>query len=105
VSLLLPSLLVTLPFPSEQFYLRKKFGPFAILSGLSLLQIAILFGGETLPESSAGIQFPAFVVVIGKAPAVAAFLPICATSIAAVVLVLFLLWVAIDKASNKFRGT
>ena len=60
-------LAVVLPYGVECFYFRKRFGFFALIFWIFVIQVAILFGGSWLIEHRIGSSLPAWLNAIGTA--------------------------------------
>jgi hypothetical protein len=75
---------VAIPCGLERLYFARKFGFFAALFWLFVLQSSVLFGGEIILENHLGQSLPSWVKSLGLAIGAFAYLTIGITPIAAV---------------------
>ncbi|OHV89484.1 hypothetical protein [Mesorhizobium sp. ORS 3428] len=76
---------VAIPYGLERLFFAKKFGFFAALFWLFVLQSGVLFGGDIILENHIGQSLPSWVKSIGLAIGAFAYLTIGITPLAAVI--------------------
>ncbi|AZO08535.1 MULTISPECIES: hypothetical protein [unclassified Mesorhizobium] len=97
---------VAIPYGFERVFFGRKFGFFAALFWLFVIQLALLFGGEVILESQVGQSLPSWLKSISFAVGALAHLTIGMTPLAAVIAALaFGTVIAATRVLRKLRET